>query len=160
MKRKKTQNLGLKQRLRNSSPAEREDLIAGLPYQIGYAKPPQSSQYKPGQSGNRRGRVKGSGDLGKMLEDELNVAVEVAEGGRRLKLSKAQISVRQLANKSAGGDLRAFLAAVDLLRKTGRLHESSTEQAAVATAADLEAAAKIVQFFTNQQGGNDDGQPK
>ena len=37
---------------------------------------------------------KGCGDLGELLEDELNVTVEVAEGGRRLKLSKAQISVR------------------------------------------------------------------
>ncbi len=59
MKRKKTQNLGLKQRLRNSSPAEREDLIAGLPYQIGRSQkagaalsfrrlrsPPASSQIK------------------------------------------------------------------------------------------------------------------
>jgi hypothetical protein len=94
-----------------------------------------------------------------MLEDELNVAVEVAEGGRRLKLSKARISVRQLANKSAAGDLRAFLATVDLLRKTGRLHESSNETVVVFTKADLEAAAEILQFFTIQQGGNDDGQP-
>ena len=160
MKRKKTQNLGLKQRLRNSSKAEREDLVAGLPYPVGYAKPPQSSQYKPGQSGNRRGRAKGSGDLGKMLEDELNVTVEVAEGGRRLKLSKARISVRQLANKSAAGNLRALLAAVELLRKTGRLHESSNQTIAVFTKDDLEAAAAIVQFFTIQQGGNDDGEPR
>ena len=160
MKRKKTQNLGLKQRLKNSSPAEREDLIAGLPYPIGYAKPPPSGQYKPGQSGNRRGRSKGSGDLGKLLEDELNVTVEVAEGGRRLKLSKAQISARQLANKSAGGDLRAFLAAVEVLRKTGRLRESSSEPAAAFTGADLDAAAGIWEFFTKKQGENDDGQPK
>jgi hypothetical protein len=160
MKRKKTQNLGLKQRLKNSSPAEREDLIAGLPYPIGYAKPPQSSRYKPGQSGNRRGRLKGSGDLGKMLEDELNVAVEVTEGGRRRKLSKAQISVRQVANKSAGGDLKSFLAAVDLLRRTGRLRENSTEPEAVFTQADLQAAAEILQFFMKKQGGNDDGQPE
>ena len=90
MKRKKTQNLGVKQRLKNSSPVEREDLISGLPYSIGYAKPPPSGQFKPGQSGNRRGRSKGCGDLGKLLEDELNVTVEVAEGGRRHKLSKAR----------------------------------------------------------------------
>jgi Family of unknown function (DUF5681) len=135
MKRKKTQNLGVKQRLKNSSPVEREDLISGLPYSIGFAKPPPSGQFKPGQSGNRRGRSKGCGDLGKLLEDELNVSVEVAEGGRRHELSKAQISVRQLANKSAGGDLRAFQAAVDVLRKTGRLRENSNEPAAEVTAA-------------------------
>ena len=160
MKRKKTQNLGLKQRLKNSSPAEREDLIAGLPYPIGYAKPPPSGQFKPGHSGNRRGRSKGCGDLGKLLEKELNVTVEVAEGGRRLKLSKAQISVRQLANKSAGGDLRSFLAAVDVLRKTGRLREDSIEPEAVFTQEDLQAAAGILQFFTKKRGENDDGQPK
>jgi hypothetical protein len=137
MKRKKTQNLGLKQRLTNSSPVEREDLISGLPYSIGYAKPPPSSQFKPGQSGNRRGRSKGYGDLGKLLEDELNVTVEVAESGRRHKLSKAQISVRQLANKSAGGDLRAFQAAVDILRKTGRLRENPNETPTAVTAADV-----------------------
>jgi hypothetical protein len=137
MKREKTQNLGLKQRLRNSGPVEREDLISGLPYSIGYAKPPPSGQFKPGQSGNRRGRLKGCGDLGKLLEDELNVTVEVAESGRRHKLSKAQISVRQLANKSAAGDLRAFQATVDILRKTGRLRENSNGPTAMVTAADL-----------------------
>jgi uncharacterized protein DUF5681 len=158
MKKKKSQNLGLKQRLKNSSPAEREDLIAGLPYPIGYAKPPPSGQFKPGQSGNRRGRSKGCGDLGKLLEDELNVTVEVAEGGRRLKLSKAQISVRQLANKSAGGDLRAFLAAVDVLRKTGRLREDLVQPEAVFTREDLQAAAGILQFFAKKLGEDDDGQ--
>jgi hypothetical protein len=95
-----------------------------------------------------------------MLEDELNVTVEVTEGGRRRKLSKAQISVRQVANKSAGGDLKAFLAAVDLLRRTGRLRENSSEPEAVFTQADLQAAAEILQFFMKKQGGNDDGQPE
>ena len=155
---RKTQQLGLKQRLKNSSPTERGDLIAGLPYSIGYAKPPPSGQFKPGQSGNRRDRLKGCGDLGKLLEDELNVTVEVAEGGRRLKLSKAQISVRQLANKSAGGDLRAFQAAVDVLRKTGRLREDLVQPEAVFTQEDLQAAAGILQFFAKKLGEDDDGQ--
>src|SRR5258708_23276817 len=98
MKRKKTQNLGVKQRLKNSSPVEREDLISGLPHSIGYAKPPPSGQFKLGQSGNRRGRSKRCGDLGKLLVDEFNVTVEVAEGRRRHNLSTPQISVGHLAN--------------------------------------------------------------
>jgi hypothetical protein len=160
MKRKKTQNLGLKKRLKNSGPAEREQLIAGLPYPIGYAKPPQSGQYQPGQSGNRRGRSKGAGDLGKLLEDELNVLVEITDGGRRHKLSKARISVRQLANQAAAGNLKAFPAIVHLLQRTGRLRENSTEPAAVFTPEDLQAAAEIFRFLTKKQDENDDGQPR
>ena len=150
---KKPQNLGLKQRLKNSKQAEREDLIAGLPYPVGFAKPPPSGQFKPGQSGNRRGRAKGCGDLGKLLEDALNATVEVAEGGRRLKLSKAQISVRQLANKSAAGDPKAFQAIVHLLQKTGRLVEqNSTEPEAAFTQEDLQAVAGMMQFLTKKAG--------
>jgi len=32
-------------------------------YRIGYARPPRDTQYKPGQSGNRKGRPKGSKDM-------------------------------------------------------------------------------------------------
>jgi len=136
MKRKKTQNLGVKQRLKNSSPVEREDIISGLPYSIGYAKPPPSGQFKPGQSGNRRGRSKGCGDLGKLLEDELNVTVEVAEGGRRHKLSKAQISVRQLANKVPEGIFGHSRRRSTSFEKAAGLRENSNEPAAEVTAAD------------------------
>ena len=150
---KKTQNLGLKQRLKNSSEAEREDLIAGLPYRVGFAKPPPAGQFKPGQSGNRRGRSKGCGDWGKMVEDELNILVEVSEGGRRRKLSKAQISIRQFANKAAAGDPKAFQAIVHLLQKTGRLGEqNSTEPEAAFTHEDLQAVAGMMQFLTKKAG--------
>ena len=38
---------------------------------------------------------------------ELNRAVTVTEQGKRLRVSKAAVIARQLANKAAGGDLKA-----------------------------------------------------
>ena len=50
--------------------------------------------------------------------------------------------------------------AVAYLRKTGRLHENSTEPEAVFTQEDLQAAAEIFRFLTKKQDGKDDGQPE
>jgi hypothetical protein len=37
-----------------------EPPLEGPSYEVGYGKPPQHSRFKPGHSGNPRGRAKGS----------------------------------------------------------------------------------------------------
>ncbi len=75
---------------------------------VGYGKPPKTAQFKPGQSGNPRGRPKGSLNVAAVLERTLREPLVVTEGGRRRVITKLEAAVKQLANKAASGDARAI----------------------------------------------------
>jgi len=70
-------------------------------YEVGYGKPPRHTRFKPGRSGNPRGRPSGSKNLTTLLSEALNEFVIVAENGRRRKITKRQAIVTQLVNRSA-----------------------------------------------------------
>jgi hypothetical protein len=77
---------------------------------IGYRKPPKKTQFKPGQSGNPKGRPKGARNLHNILEEELGQKVSVTENGKRKRVGKDRLMVRQQVNKAAQGDPKAFQA--------------------------------------------------
>jgi Family of unknown function (DUF5681)/Histidine kinase-, DNA gyrase B-, and HSP90-like ATPase len=63
---------------------------------VGYGKPPRHTRFKKGQSGNLKGRPKGSQNLTTLLSEALNERVIVTEnGGRR------RITMRQAINQAA-----------------------------------------------------------
>ncbi len=77
-------------------------------YEVGYGQPPRHSRFESGQSGNPRGRPKGSANLATYLAKALSEKVVVKEGGRRRMITKAEAIATQLVNKAAGADLRAM----------------------------------------------------
>ena len=52
------------------------DDISSAPYEVGYGKPPKHTRFQPGQSGNPRGRPKGTKNLKTDLEEELSERVQ------------------------------------------------------------------------------------
>lgn len=76
-------------------------------YAIGYGKPPKRTQFKAGQSGNPKGRPRGSLSLMTVIERELNSKVTVTEQGQQKKVRKKEVVAKQLVNKAASGDLKA-----------------------------------------------------
>ena len=52
------------------------------PYEIGYSKPPKHTRFKPGQSGNPRGRPKAEKSLGAALNDALKAKVKLRGNGK------------------------------------------------------------------------------
>ena len=46
-------------------------------YPVGYCKPPKTGQFQPGQSGNLKGRPKGSQNFTTILEKELNNKIQI-----------------------------------------------------------------------------------
>ena len=60
----------------------------GSQYPVGYKKPPCQTQFKPGRSGNAKGRPKGSKNFATVFADELGAPIEVTEHGRRKRITK------------------------------------------------------------------------
>ena len=77
-------------------------------FKIGYGRPPKATQFKPGQSGNARGRPKGSLNVASVLERTLREPLVITDGGRKRVITKLEAAVKQLANKAASGDARAI----------------------------------------------------
>jgi hypothetical protein len=82
-------------------------------YQIGYGRPPQQTRFRKGQSGNPKGRPKGSRALASIWLRAMNEKVTINENGQRRRITKQEAAVKQLANKAASGDKRAIQ---DMLR--------------------------------------------
>ncbi|MHC4406425.1 MAG: DUF5681 domain-containing protein [Planctomycetota bacterium] len=83
-------------------------------YEVGYGKPPRHTRFQPGQSGNPKGRPKGSKNLKTLIDRELNEKVAVREGGRRQQVSKREVVAKQLVNKAVDGQDRAILTLIKL----------------------------------------------
>lgn len=74
-------------------------------YTVGYGKPPKSTQFKPGQSGNPKGRTKGSKNgIYTYIQRELNSSITLTDGS---KITKEQGFARQLTNKALRGDIQS-----------------------------------------------------
>jgi hypothetical protein len=95
------------------------------PFEVGSGKPPRSTQFKPGQSGNPAGRPRGAKNFATAIEQELDARVTVTENGRRRRISKLEVVAKHLVNKAAGGDLKA----IPLLLNEARARESNLSAA-------------------------------
>jgi len=76
-------------------------------YAVGYGKPPEQTRFRPGVSGNPRGRPKGSLNIVTVLRKALHERVEVTDKGRVRRISKFELAVTQLVNRAVKGDARA-----------------------------------------------------
>ena len=96
-------------------------------YEVGYQKPPVSTQFQTGVGGNRKGRKKGSRNLKADLLEELAERIVLKEGGKPVRLSKQRALVKALIVKGIKGDDRAIGKAFDLLlRLTGSDEQSDS----------------------------------
>ena len=84
------------------------------PSDVGYRKPPEATRFKPGKSGNPKGRPKGSANLATDLSAELGEQITVREGGRPRRISKQRALVKSLMAKALQGDVRATTAVLAL----------------------------------------------
>lgn len=87
-------------------------------YDVGYGKPPRHTRFKPGQSGNPKGRPKAARSLDALLTAALNERVMVKENGLRRPISKREVVVKQFVNRATSGDLRAMQALFGLMRSS------------------------------------------
>lgn len=85
--------------------AQEESITTPKQYEVGYGKPPKKTQFKPGQSGNPKGRTKGSRNgIYTYIQRELNSSITLTDGS---KITKEQGFARQLTNKALRGDIQS-----------------------------------------------------
>ena len=77
-------------------------------YKVGYRHPPLATRYRPGTSGNPRGRPKGARNLATVVASTLAERVVVTENGRRKRITKLEAAVKQLVNRAASGEARSM----------------------------------------------------
>ncbi len=77
-------------------------------YAVGYGKPPLTRRFKSGQSGNRRGRPRGSKNCKTIVREIANEMHAVTEDGRLRRRSILEFMLFALRNRAAEGDVRAF----------------------------------------------------
>jgi hypothetical protein len=75
---------------------------------VGYGKPPEHTRFTKGKSGNPKGRPKGVKNLSTILRSVYRQRMTVTTNGRRIRMTKLEACVHQLANKAASGDLKAI----------------------------------------------------
>lgn len=109
-------------------------------YDVGYRKPPKHTQFKPGKSGNPKGRPKRRKNYTTIVREALSKKVAVSEGGRVREVSYAEAVVMALTAKALKGDVRA---AESLLRLMQR-HLAGWDEAESGSAIDPEI---VIQFI-------------
>jgi len=95
---------------------------------VGYGRPPLEHQFKPGQSGNKRGRPKGSKSEATILNELLSRKININQNGTTRRISVLEGMLLKFAEDALRGNPKS--AAFLLARK--QLTESF-EQPATAT---------------------------
>jgi hypothetical protein len=110
---------------------------------VGYGRPPVEHQFKPGQSGNKRGRPKGSKNEATILNELLSRKININQNGKTRRISVLEGMLLKFAEDALRGNPKA--AAFLLARK--QLIESIEQPAVAALDADEQ---KILDAFIQE----------
>ena len=122
---------------------------------VGYGKPPRTHQFKPGQSGNPKGRPKGAKSEATMWNELLNRKIEVRQGGRIRKITIREAILQRLAEDSLKGNIKS---ATFVLNRFSAI-ASAADAGAEINPDDKAVLDAYLQEFQSQQGGGKEKQP-
>jgi hypothetical protein len=120
---------------------------------VGYGKPPETTRFKKGISGNPKGRPKGSLNVATVFVKTLREKVVINENGQRKAVTKLEAALKQVTNKAASGDQRSMRLLIELARDAETKMNAAGAQQPALSAADQEIIDDILKRFseTNEQ---------
>jgi hypothetical protein len=74
------------------------------PYDVGYGRPPEGKRFRKGESGNPKGRPRGSKNIATLLDEELSERVPVNENGKHKTITMRKAITKQTVRKAASGN--------------------------------------------------------
>lgn len=117
----------MKRRRQNSDgkcePADSEGHRTHQEYSVGYGKPPLETQYKPGVSGNPKGRPRPKKDLRDEVRRAFTDPITIKVGDRSSQVTRVAGIIRRLMDSALKGDNRAAFLALKLAAECGVLFE-------------------------------------
>ncbi len=93
-------------------------------YAVGYGRPPKTTRFRKGESGNPKGRPKGSRPVGAVLQEILQQRIAVTENGRTRRIPALEVMLRRLANDAMRNDVAALKTILMLVDRYGEASES------------------------------------
>jgi hypothetical protein len=109
----------------------------GPDYAVGYGRKPEHTRFKPGRSGNPKGRPKRHRNLRTIVTETLNERIRIREGEPTRDMPRIEALVRTIENRALKGDLRAVNALMALIRIAGLAgEEPEAAEAGALTQAD------------------------
>lgn len=94
-------------------------------YTVGYGRPPVETRFKPGQSGNPKGRPKTPRTIRKKLAELFMRPVTVRDGSLIKRITLIEAVIRKLIEKGIKGDGRAIRETISLAEKLGAFNDVS-----------------------------------
>ncbi|MGB0748550.1 MAG: DUF5681 domain-containing protein [Magnetospiraceae bacterium] len=118
-------------------------------YEVGKGKPPKHSQFKPGQSGNLKGRPRGTKNFATDLMEELSEQINIKEGGKKIAVTKQRALLKSIVAKAISGDPKAVQVVMAMLAET--LGMRSDSDASSISPADAEI---LADYLARRQAGD------
>jgi len=103
-------------------------------YEVGFGKPPESKQFKKGESGNPKGRPKGTRNFNTDLEEILAGKVTVIENGKPKKVTSQRAALMRLREITFGGNLRAIDRFISLAQQSAADKEAAGSERVLSAA--------------------------
>ena len=123
---------------------------------VGYGRPPRHTRFKPGQSGNPKGRPKGSksykATVGAILNEKIKV--HTPQGPKRI--TKLEALVHSSLNNALKGDAKAADQVLRMAREAGLVDEVAEAFDQLTMQQLLEEDKAILERFARQRGKGDD----
>jgi hypothetical protein len=132
---------------KRKAPSRSQSTSSGSSYPVGYGRPPLHGQFKPGVSGNPRGRPKGRLNLGTVMRTELNRRITIREGDRSRIVSKGDAFVMKTINGALNDNPKAAAILINLLRALGLVGEPSDVAGDQANTDTMPEEQEIIDFF-------------
>lgn len=88
--------------------------MASDDYEVGYRKPPKVTRFTKGKSGNPKGRPKQSRNLVTLIDAELDKAVVIQEGNRKVTITKREALAKRMVNAALNGDAKSTSALINM----------------------------------------------
>ena len=82
---------------------------------VGYGKPPKHSRFKPGQSGNPKGRPKGRIPIARLVEKHLDAKMAVTIGGQQKTITRREALIIGFVGDALKGKEKVRKQVLDLL---------------------------------------------
>jgi Family of unknown function (DUF5681) len=107
------------------------------------ARDPKSGKFRPGHSGNQKGRPRKSKTVDDTVAKAFDERVTITENGKRRKINKLAAAAKQIANRSAAGDPKLVKLGLELARKAEDRKVSPADEDALSSETDQQIAARL-----------------